>query len=407
MIPNILIMVCIGICFIGFLLELVNKYRYKLFRKRIFNDTVLKKVKVHIFGDICKNLTDSYSRFIMKHLMNDNFLQIFKIYYPDCKMNKTRINCVVNKYLYDLDESMHISINNDCVDILTNRFVNQYIMTDNLVSTDDPVFPDNMIDPTDLSNISHKKSFINIVYNYLKYLVFCFKMYRKGYVKHDIGPWLYSNIRLWINNSAIINDTKDCIIIDEMIDPVDCSVDAMYIEIKGFTQYSELFDTITIDLFNQYPKMIDITKQFGALIDQYLKNTKMKIHAKNISTFIIPGLVNYYEEKIEKIIVNNPVYYPYSYTAIFDAMRKIDAKKKYKINLNPNLLMLLNRLTLIDIYFDFVKLEKSMNRLYQNCVDVKLDKKSCENLCIDNDNLTMLMVMHSECAVKNVELNTD
>jgi len=423
---------CIGISFIGFLFELANKYRYQLFKKRIINDTALKKAKAHIFGDIYKNLTDRYSKFITKHIINDNFLQIFKIYYPDCKMNQKRINCVIYKYLYDLDVPLltedylrstpHITIKNDFVNDLTDRFVNQYIMTDNNLTPSLPGVtfgrpPDDisLIDPTDLSDISDNKSFISIVYNHLKYLVFCFKMYRKGYVKHDIGPWMYSNIRLWINNSVSdnvnANNIKNCIIIDKTIEPTggdrnDRSDDDIYIEIKGFTKYSELFDAITMDLFNTYPKIIDITKQFGVMMDRLSKNTKINIHAQNISTIIIPFLVNYYEERIEKIIVVNPIYYPYSYTMLFDVIHKTDAKNKLKFDLNPNLLMLLNRLALIDIYFDFIKIDKLVNKLYRNCVDIKFNKNLYENICIDADNLTMLMGMYSECVVKNIELNT-
>jgi hypothetical protein len=385
---------CIGFRVIGYFFELMNKYRYQLFNKRIGNDTSLKKVKRSMFGSICKNLTDNYSKFIAKHMMNDNFLQIFKIYYPDCMMNKTRINHVVYKYLYDLDASSHITIDNYYIDEMINRFVDQYIMTNNnLIPSDNGM----LIDPTDLSNMPVNKSFIKIVYDHLKYLVFCLKMYRKGYVKHDIGPWIYSNIRLWINKTNM-NNSKNCIIVDEMTVPIE-NDDNIYIEIKGFTNYSELFDAITMDMFNTYPKIIDITKQFGALIDQYFKNTKMNIYAQNISTIVIPFFVNHYEETIEKIIVTNPIYYPYTYTMFFDNMCKIT-------DMNPNLLMMLNRLALIDIYYDFTKLDKSINKLYRNCVEIKFDKKLCEKICINNDNLSMHMDMYSECVVKNVELNT-
>jgi hypothetical protein len=345
-----------------------------------------------------------------KHLLNDNFFDIFKMYYPDCIMTPLRIKNVIKKYVYNLDPNTTSSINlfnDETIDVqktintLSCKFENMYIVN---VNTTDKV---KMKDWTNLLEMSNKRSCIQTFINFIKYITFYLFMKRNNYKCYDVKPFLNSNIRMWINNindnnviDIVILDDKTInkIINDTTTNDLFKNTSCIYLEIKGFTNYSDFFDLLTINCFNTYSNINEITRQFGTILDMFPEKN-FNVTASNISTIIIPFVLHYYHERINKISVMNPVFYPYSYHILFKSI--LDKK----ISVSTNYLTMINKLSLLDIFFNENSNDKQHNRLYDKNVSIYFDEDA--DLYSNKELLSIMLDMYSRVNLEKIEFKKE
>jgi hypothetical protein len=177
----------------------------------------------------------------------------------------------------------------------------------------------------------------------------------------------------------------------------------VYIEIKGFSNYSDLFDVVTCDMMNRYSSIDDITKQFNIVLKLFV-NSKINLFASREATIIVPFFINYYNNKINKIVVINPIYYPYSFHVFYRSVHD----KKLDVHLKPNLIRIFNGLSLMKLYFDKNTTDKKFNRLYSRTINVDFDT-NCD-LYTNQENLAILLDLYSHVRVEEstkISSNTD
>lgn len=405
----------VPVLFLVILIEIINRYRYKLLKiklaiiKEAENDKLEKDA---LFTEMHATAMYEYSTFMKKHIVNDNFFDIFKSYYPDGVMNLTRIRDVIRKYIFDLDpvkktQLEHSKIDNHfsfdipisaievhkTINVLSKRFENMYVtdFENNL----DPLLKD----WTDLSNvITYKNSFRYIV-EFVHYMRFSTLMRYIGYRYQDVS----SDIRIWMKDKIRKNQVINIVVIDDeakksmITNHRNYSKDnsIVYVEIKGFSNYSDFFDVITCDMLNKYSSIDDITKQFNIVL-KIFDGLKINLFASREVTVMIPFFINYYNERIDKIIVINPVYYPYGFHVFFRSIHN----KKIDIYLKPNLIRMFNRFSLMKMYFDKNTHDKKINKLYSRNVNVDFDK-DCD-LYTNQENLSILLDMYSHVRIVDI-----
>lgn len=422
-------------------LELINRYRYRLIRHKL---TDIKRIecdkleKSTMFTEMHAAAINDYSVFMRKHMVNDNFFDIFTSYYPDGVMNTVRIRDVVRKYMFDLDpvKKSHVEYHrikkhddwtkkfirntntpkkdsepvqqstdsgfsfdipmsaievHKSINVLTKRFENMYVTDQsNDLNTQ-------MIDWTDLTNVITYKNSFRYLIEFVQYTRFSILMRCTGYRYTDVS----SDIRVWIKGPADGNQIVNLVILDDdakksiLANYRNCSKESsiVYVEIKGFSNYSDLFDVVTCDLLNRYSSIDEITKQFNNVLKMFPKS-KINLFASREATIIIPFFINYYNEKIDRIVVINPVYYPYAFHVFFRSVRN----KKLDVHFKPNLVRMFNRLSLMDVYFDKNTNDKKFNRLYSRNVHVDFDK-DC-NLYTNQENLVIVLDMYSHVRIE-------
>lgn len=458
--------------------ELINRYRYQLIKQKLLyskqKDNEINDKSI-LFSEMYENEMKNYSFFMKKHMINDNFFDIFMAYYPDGAMNTRRIKNVIRKYVYNLDPlndiKIETSVSKDAqlamnlpkhllkilpkineerdkefssdvpltatsvhktINFLAKKFENIYIITNknqyndklkkNINTPDLSYFIDsNINDWSDLSDVVTYKNFLCYAIDFARYMKFSISMRCIGYHYHDVSP----DIRVW--EKLVPGSTKDLakgltkgpmnqeeqellsknehpvhnvvIIDDEARQSImtnyhryDTADNIVYVEIKGFSNYSDFFDIITCDTFNKYSSIDEITKQFVNVFKLF-GISKLNLFASRESTIMIPFLLNYYHEKLNKIIVINPIYYPYSFHVFYKSIHN----KKLSVHLKPNLIRMFNKLSLMDIYFDKNTSDKKFNRLYSRDVNVDFDKNA--ELYTMHENLAIVLDMYSHIEV--------
>jgi hypothetical protein len=395
------------VLFLLILIEIMNRYRYKKLKIKlsIIKNTENDRIeKATLFTEMHATAMNNYSSFMMKHVINDNFFDIFTSYYQDGMMNTIRIRDVVRKYIFDLDPTKKTNTYNTfssdipvtaieahkTINVLTKKFENIYVI--NSGNDLDSV----MKEWNDLTDVIMYKNSFKYLVDHVHYIRFSILMRCSGYRYQDMSP----DIRIWIKGEICDDRVVNVVIIDDdvknsmMTNHHNHSKDnnIVYIEIKGFSNYSDFFDVITCDMLNRYSSIDDVTKQFNNVLKLFTKS-KINLFASREMTVIVPYFVNYYDNKIDKIVVINPIYYPYSFHIFFKSIHN----KKIDLYLKPNLVRMFNGLSLMQMYFDKNAHDKKFNRLYGRNVNVDFDKDS--ELYTNQENLSIVLDMYSHVRV--------
>lgn len=395
-----LIMLILSVC-----ADIVNRHRYKKFCSMI-----KKKYNKISFSDTDDRLI-KYSSFIKKHVENDQFLSIFKSYYPysgvNDTMNKIKLHNVIKKYMYNTDPSDIINYSQyvsdpqistiRTINQLTSKYEKMYIFDQSDNTDNNIIFVWNNLDDV----IFYQNSF-SIITNHFKYLNFAKIMRSHDFGFNDITPnvrtWVHSSLNQKSNEFKIINfvflSSEQVQLIGkfEIIPTKNC----IYIEIKGFTHYCSLFDMITFDTFNEYSNLKSITRSLNKLFNEFVM-TDIHIYASDITTMIVPFITNYYQERIHTIHVKDPMFYPYNFQTFFVNLRKYD-ELKLSIGCQYNLIGLLNNISLIEMYIDPDMCDKNENMLYGSNTIVSFSDQS--HNFVDKNNLIMLLSLYSNVVIE-------
>jgi len=364
-----------------------------------------------------------------KHLINDNFLRIYKSYYPESDdfLSKIKLQNTIKKYIYDINPphtinflqhmspgiiSMERTINQ-----LTSKYENMYMMHHS--ESDEKLF-----NWENLCDIMHYQISITAIFKFIKYLNFMNTLRSRGYKKISIT----SSIRIWKHSSIFCHDQgrdrdqckdqdqdqykdqgqyKDrdrdqdvnfVFISNEQIQEIidhkfEIQRSDVLIEIKGFSDYSVLFDIVTLDTFNDYLSFEENARSLSQVFDLF-STSRINIHASDITTMIIPFVVNYFQERIHTIQIKDPIFYPYSFHTFFINLRK-DQGLNTKIGTQYNLLSMLNDISLIHLFIDPEMCDKKNNLLYQTNTTIILS----DDKFVDKNNLMTLLGLYSNCNV--------
>jgi hypothetical protein len=374
-------------------IELINRYRYYKFFQLIKSN----KNRSMIFTEVHKNDMICYSKFMKKNILNDNFFDIFRSYYPDSTISQDRIRKVIGLYIYDIDPTsnsqfivhdMNIPIPvHQTINYLTKKFEKMYITS---TQSDQSV---QAYDWTDLTKEFPYKSSYQITIEWFRYIMFMLWMFSCRFKHINIS----NNIRIWIcgDHENGDHENRDLVLIDERhINKRSLGLkdNNIYVEMKGFTSYSVFFDMMTCDIFNDYPTLDTLAREFNGIFN--MVDTKINICCSNINSIIIPHLSYYFHERINMINTVDPVYYPYSYHMMFRGIKNRLHKNK---NNNTNFIFIFNRLALIDIYFGRNTDDLVDNKLYSKNVRINFSRNA--NKYIDKERVELLLDMFSRTTV--------
>jgi len=338
---------------------------------------------------IYSNNLDSYSTFIKKHLMNDLFFSIFTSYYPDQIVTKERISTVIKKYVFGLDDHIEIPLSATTV----HKTINQLTTKISKVYITDFITDTSKVDITrdwlDLLQLQLYSPIIGSVLNVVNIVIDNVKFYLTMRMKGYICKYVSQDIRMWISDDVLFDDKSNIqiVVLDTIVSTsTNTSINEMkkpsvFVEMRGLTNYAEIFDLITLDRFNNYPSLEDLTSQFGRIIDS-LPKRQLVINLYNSATILGPYISSRYWELYTDLILVNPICYPYAYHTFFTNIPNIHGNQKY---LNNNFIRMFNRLTLPNLYLGSDK----QNRMYDDKVHVVF---SDDHSMYTNKELLILML---------------
>lgn len=328
------------------ILELIN-YSYYIEHvkpKEINNKNLLNN----------KSILETYSKYISDHFHRIDFLSLFKKYYGNIILTKRKINVLIKKHLFNLSESKiknhnviskinYANINDslipdDMISVhalinqLTNKYTSMYIMNKINYDTNDKIINWNNLS----SNIKYK-SFFNVLHDRIKYYRFCKTMYNFGLKYTDINNY----IRIWYSDMS----NKQIVILNQDdSNPIDNN--KIYVEMRRFTHYSEIYDLFTFNVINGREYLDFLARQYNDLFNAVRKyNDKIDIISCGVGTIIIPLLLKYYHEHINQVFLTDPVIFLNDYYRVF----KMIDKTKYLSNYT--LMLIFNEISFIDIYY--------------------------------------------------------
>lgn len=392
------------------LLEMLNRHRYSKFISFIRSK---ERPRINIFSADRSEALDAYSKFMKKNIFHDNFFRLFTSYYSDSLMTGRRIRAVIEKYIFDIDpvESLDTANKIDLSPIpltavsahrlinqTSRRFENMYIM----MAPSLPLKTNTFVDCTDLANIPRYVTVFGMLKRYISRLRFDSLMKRKEYIRYEISE----NIHAWICKK-IKNIKKDgsvrLVVLDiksKDIDHISCSdKNTVYLEIRGvsgglFGGLTSLIKQITSSNILKF-NIDTIITDMSMLIDMF-SECSITIQLAGISTILTPSIVDNYYEYITTIELIDPVFYPYSY----DVMYRSIHNKTIDISDEHDLLYLLHKVHLLDLYFDKQCTDKQVNILFSDFISVVFTDDV--DRFVDSELLKTMLQMYS-----NVNLDTD
>lgn len=241
----------------------------------------------------------------------------------------------------------------------------------------------------DILELVKKRTVYDIMRDMMNYRTFKKQMMMLEYNYLDVT----SDIRIWEKLSPF--DEKkyvNMIFVDMMYDMIDINrmiiknpknTSIIFIEIKGFTYYSEFFDYLTFDMFNKYNIITDIVIDISKVINLYKSYTKI-LTLCDTTTILSPHIITHYGELFENITLINPMCYPYSFHKYFDIM-----KNRHN---NTNYINMINNISMFDIYMN--NPQNTTNSIYDKKIIIIYD--SHDEKIDYNDTVKMNLYMHSK-----------
>lgn len=359
-------------------------------------------------------LTKKYSIFIEKHIVNDNIFYLFKSYYPDGIITSDRIELMLKKYIYNIfDKDKYIflrcvrnstrnakSISDSIIYVyrtinkLIKKMENTYILS-NCPTSDTS---NKINDFTDFTGNVYYKTSLCVINEYIGNIRFNIMMRKNGYIYINISH----SVKLWIPENYNITEKSinlcliDCDHICKGLKVLDSKQKNIFVEINGLTNFRSLYDMITSDKYNNYDDVDKIGKDFGKIFDMF-NNSKFDLYARNYGTIFIIHIIKYHSESINKIYVEDPIFYPYSYFISFNNIR---SNKNIQLKYNHNLIRCLHTLSVFGLYFDKNICDKCYNMIYSEKVNVSFSEDSdryCNKTLIE-----MMLFMHSKVTMSGV-----
>ena len=379
----------------------LKNYKLKVGRTALKNGNNLESnyEKQKPFLQINTQSMSEYSNAIKKQISECKFVQLFKLCYPDSFINMERIYCVIKYYVYGRSHDEDIEFScipaHRAINQLSKRFAKSYLLSKNELPKDMFEF----LDIGDLYRIMPYSKLIKILH---KYYVFKQVMTKMDLISVDINPF----IRIWKHKDTELNKVQNVIILSQM----DCLKDVkgystnnlcstIYVETIGVTPYNIL---MFYSPFNNKIYDMDrslVVKSYRELFSQF--SPGVSVTTKNAMTIIVPYLVDHCEEVIGSIIMINPIIYPYSYWEFFAMIKgsqrsECSMNNKIISNLRDSytLIKLLNRTSLLDLFFKTNMTNKKSNILYSQDTHVRFDKDHA--FFGDGQHLTMLLEMYSK-----------
>jgi hypothetical protein len=413
---------------IWFVLEALNKKIY--LQKNNTYKNQKRKDPTHILRDTLFGSLERYSMFMRRHVLNGRLFDLIKSYYPDGVIQRRRLLKLFSKYLFNLDisnvpedahtinetinrlslrcEGMYISIpevtpdSGSTVKPVKSNF-KKYIQRIPNIIPNGPDITDSITDVLDLTDIMEYQPISVTLINHIRYLMFYQKMYRNSYRKRDIGR----DIRVW-SMKGDFSRINTLIILDDVLNiesnKLEISDRIMYMELRGFSVYSDFYDTFAFGQFgsNGILTLDTLAKSFGKILDLISSPISERRHKLNIVadrsiTIIIPYILNMYHEMIGDVVITDPIFYPYSFYLFFKNL-KSGAIKKHR-TITDTYLKILNNVTLVDLYFDTDDTDKKTDRVFGKQLKIRFDKY--HNFYVVRDDLIMLLDMYSKVIVSD------
>jgi hypothetical protein len=351
------------------IIELINMYRYN--ETCYYFKTHAKKIH-NIFFMLDPSDLNNYISFVKKTIFVDSFNDIYCSYYPHSLMTYDRVKNAMNRYIFGQDKNNSDS-HNDSINIFINEICDVYsqiyIFSENDKEKnmgDDMIIWNNILD-----NYVYSSSY-SIISDYLRYINF----YKHAYSKYTYDD-ITNNMRVWHRNTKdvkrmmfITKKTSFCDIINLNID--------IFVEIKGFSDYSNLFDMLTCNTFNEYCTINMIIESCSKIFTKYdLRYISMDFYFDDLVTIIVPQFICHYHKYISKLYLNNPLCYPYSYHNVYKYIHNTCEMK------NANLMMLINNNGLFNMYNDKFMMNKNINILYSKSTYITYDETFKKHMNLD------------------------
>lgn len=386
MIITLIICICVLIIYV----EYANRLRHQRFYLRMMNKKNDYYVNYQRLFKI-ENEVENYCKFIKKKFLQDKIYHIFVSYYPDGLMNSHRIELFLRNYLFGLFSYMTIDVP-ICVNSCVNQLV-KHIEKSYMVKQYDQNMTNVFSMSTNLIDIINYRSIYSIIINQINrnneiYYQILKSKYNKINICSEIQIWMdnknnHQICRIVLLETIISNDLTN-MIIKKIHDEQETNIKYIFVEIKGFVNYNEIFDMLTIDNYNQYYSIEKINTKIGTIIDICKDdNIKIDIFGYGACTIILPFLNDLYGELINEIFMIDPICYPYAYHTFYRNLRKLITE-----NVTNNFVEIMNDVNLIDMYI------KTDNFLKNKNIHVAFSDK--HQIYTDRDLLIKLLDMHTK-----------
>lgn len=346
--------------------EILSIYRYYYFLD-------MMKKKEAKFDLTLKNdeIISKYLNHVKKHLINDKFSDIFNCYYPNQTMTKEKIKSTIKYYLFGFDYD-HIKIPINMIN--THKSINQLvrIISKRYVLIDDGKNEKNKY--LDQTNFNYKY-FTNYLYDMVRYYSF-----KNDIIKNDFEILEYDSLRIYKYKHK--KKPKMLYFVSD-IDEIDFNRTYFYVELKSLNN----------NLLNySVPDTNHILNELRNVLKTCV-NGKFSIEINNYLTFLLPKLIDYFDENIESIFLINPICYPYSY---HKPMSNIKSNLSYEMIYCLHNLSLLHMLT---CNFDTdILLNKDLNKLYSHKTHIIINSD-----IINSDVLIPNLILYSNIDIDNTD----
>lgn len=370
---------------------LVSMFFLFIINSILFGVHYLRKLRFNNFLNVLNNKSyinyspdqlEIYSQLIKKHFLRDNILNVFVSYYPDKIFTEKRIEKMLSLYLFDRNVNelakytRSTSPYHQTVNSLTKRIINMYVLDDDYSEQLEPRMWN------DLSNIEQPTLFSTILTlkEWSSYLLFYTRMIFNGFICVDVN----SDTRLWIHRHHKFEDTR-IVILNNQIKLDFNKSKKIYVEIKGFSQYADFYDTVSCDKFNNYCDLDQIARKIGNVFDLISRfktdESNVDLELSGSTTILVPYILTYYKENIRNVFITDPVFYPYSFHSFFNFLPD---------RLSYNFINMFHNLSLMKLYIDSEDSDK-FKGIFNNNIYIHFTE-SFENA----DILTCALSMHSK-----------
>ena len=346
--------------------ELISLYRYNYYK------SIIKSKKLNFDLTLHNDeLITLYLNHVKKHIINDQFSNIFNCYFPNQSMTIDKIKSTIKYYLFGFD-SNNIKIPLKMIN--THKGINQLtrILSKRYVVIDDNKYEKNSF--LDLSDLDYK-FFTSYLYKYVN----DYKI-KVELDNHDFDKMDYEYITIYKHKNKkyprILHIVSD-------LNEIDFNKTYFYVHVKC------LDDNL---MNNSIPDINKLMLEMKDVMSKMVK-TKFSIEINNYLTVLVPIIIEYFDENIESIFLVNPICYPYSYHKPFIS-KQIKNLSYEKIYLFHNLSLL--RLLTSNLESDII-LKKDLNKLYSHKTHIIINDDF-----INNDVLITNLILYSNIDIHEI-----
>ena len=226
-------------------------------------------------------------------------------------------------------------------------------------------------------------------------------MIRNIYIKYDLNNF----VRSWIpSNIEICKESIYIVLIytiDDLINFDKYPKSTVFVEIRGFSVYSDMVDYLRFGITDSFNTMFeDVIKGIGTTID-IIRSTKQNnticLIAQHLVTIFIPEILDRFNESINDIWTIDPVFFPWTYHRVFELIRSNNTYHTIHI------LSLMHRRTIFTTFYKILDQPKSKGVLSNKLLVIFRSNNLLEQSVID---LQMSLSVYSNVRIRITKQST-